>query len=50
MGLLLLQGAAASNPPVSSDNAEFAYHLVFFGEIRFDAIRFNVQQIIAEVL
>lgn len=49
MGLLLLQGAAASNP-VSSDNAEFAYHLVFFGEIRFEAITFNVNQIIAEVL
>ena len=50
MGLLLLMSTSAAPPPSGGDSAEFAYHLVYYGDIRFEAIAFNVQQIITEVL
>lgn len=49
MGLLLLMSTPAA-PPSGGDSAEFAYHLVFYGDIRFEAIALNVQQVITEVL
>lgn len=50
MGLLLLLSTPTSAAPSGGDSAEFAFHLVFFGDIRFEAISLNVQQIITEVL
>jgi len=50
MSLLLLLSTPTSAAPSGGDSAELAYHLVFYGDIRFEAIAFNVQQIITEVL
>ena len=41
---------SSAPPPSGGDSAELAYHLVFYGDIRFEAIALNVQQIILEVL
>ena len=50
MGLLLLMSTPTSAAPSGGDKTGFAYHLVFYGDIRFEAMALDIEQIITEVL
>jgi hypothetical protein len=49
MGLLLLMSTPTSAAS-GGDKTGFAYHLVYYGDIRFEAIALSIEQIITEVI